>query len=210
MSGNGDGKDPALSALLAVEDGGVPLSEVMADAVPNRLERWEQLIRHKCRNKCANCGAEDRLRVRMIVPKEAGGQLEPFNGVLLCRACEMAMDAVGRTTKERDRRPINFWVSRRLHNRLKNGVRTRNGFTSMGSLVRYLVGAYVADEGRYDDLENYQEEGADVKINVWVETSSYGDFKELLATRGMTVTDAVKALIRMYEAEAEPLVVRRD
>jgi hypothetical protein len=209
MPGNGNGGDPALKALLAAEENGVPI-EVFSEAPENRVGRWEQLIRHKCRNKCANCGSVDRLRVRMVVPKEAGGQLEPFNGILLCRACEMAMDSVGRTTKERARRPINFWMSRRLHNRLKNGVRTRNGFTSMSSLVRYLVGSYVTDEGRFDDLENYQEEGADVKINVWVEADSYLEFKDLLANRGMTVTDAVKALVRMYEAEAEPLVLKKD
>lgn len=210
MSGIGDDNDPALDAMLAAEERGPLISEVFSDGGVNRQARWEHLIRTKCRNKCANCGSTDRLRVRMIVPKEAGGQLEPHNGALLCRACEMAMDSVGRTTKERARRPINFWVSRRLHNRLKNGVRTRNGFTSMGSLVRYLVGSYVTDEGRFDDLEQYQEEGADVKINVWVEADSYGEFKELLVNRGMTVTDAVKALIRMYEAEAEPLVLKKD
>jgi hypothetical protein len=68
---------------------------------------------------------------------------------------------------------------------------------------------YILDEERFDDLELYQDEKADVKINVWVEEDRYGTFKRLAEKRGMTVTSVLRSLIRMYGESAEPLVVRR-
>ena len=47
-----------------------------------------------------------------------------------------------------------------------------------------------------------------MKINVWVDNEVYATFKTVVNDRGVTVTDALKALIRMYEEEAEPLVRR--
>jgi len=69
---------------------------------------------------------------------------------------------------------------------------------------------YIMDESRFDDLEQYQDSGADVKINVWVDIGSYATYKRLVDKRGMTVTDAVKSLVLMYESQAEPLVQKRN
>jgi hypothetical protein len=101
-------------------------------------------------------------------------------------------------------RPINFWVSDKLYKSLQSNA--RGGFHSMAALVRYMMAKYVSDADRFDDLQQYQDEGSDVKVNVWVETDRYANFKQLVDSRGLTVTDAIKALIRMYEAESAPLV----
>lgn len=170
---------------------------------------WEKAVWERNRSRCSNCGALERLRVKMIVPPEAGGQMVPFNGALLCRSCDMASDSYSKSSKGENQRLVNFWVSSGLFDRLKRGLETHNGFNSMGSLVRYLMAKYVEDEGRFDDLELYQDEGADSKVNVWVDKDRYNTFKALLDKRGMTVTDAIKSLIRMYEEGAEPLIERR-
>lgn len=170
---------------------------------------WEQLVREAAKDRCSNCGGEDRTRVTMIVPLEAGGQHVPTNGVLLCRPCEMAAESL-EMRREQDRRILNFWVSRKLYDAIQKGIDTRNGFNSVSSLVRYLMSKYITDEPRFDDLEQYQDSGADVKINVWVDTRSYATFKSLVDKRGMTVTDAVKSLVLMYESQAEPLVQKRS
>ena len=189
----------------------VPKQVEAISAVVDRKRVWEAGVRELAQNRCSNCGSDDRLRVSMVVPEEAGGQYVVSNGRVLCRSCEMALEAVasGRPGEEQ-RRPLNFWVSRKLYDRIQDGLKTRSAFNSMGGLVRYLMTKYVQDEARFDDLEQYQDSGADVKINVWVETDRYATFKTLVDKRGMTVTDAVKSLIQMYEAEAETLVQKRS
>lgn len=161
---------------------------------------WEEQVRENNRNRCSNCGNTDRLKVRMIVPPEAGGQYVVSNGVVLCRTCEVAADSA-KSKKTDARRPINFWVPRALYNALQDRAKD-SAFQSMASLVRYLMTKYVEDETRFDDLEQYQEiPGADVKINVWVDGTVYAAFKEKVNARDLTVTDALKALIKMFEAQ---------
>lgn len=121
----------------------------------------------------------------------------------------MAAEASKKDSKANDQRLVNFWVSRRLFDRIQDGLQTYKAFNSMGSLVRYLISKYIEDESRFDDLELYQDEGADSKLNVWVERDRYDTFKILLDQRGMTVTDAIKSLIRMYEEQSEINIERR-
>lgn len=172
---------------------------------------FEQKVRERCKDRCSNCGGEDRTRVNFVVPVAAGGRRVSSNAVLLCRPCELAAESLYRTDKkDQGRRIVNFWVSRKLYDRIQKGIETRKGFNSVSSMVRYLMSKYISDEGRYDDLEQYQDVGADVKINVWVDIDSYASFKALVDKHGMTVTDAIKSLIQMYESEAEPLVQKRS
>lgn len=169
---------------------------------------WAGLVLARHQQRCANCGSTDRIRVHMVVPETAGGQRVPSNGTVLCRACEMARDAVVRHAAPLEQRPINFWVSRPLHTRIKEHIRPRNGTNSLGSLVKYLIRKYVEDPDRFDDLERYQDTGKkDIKINVWVNAGDYEKFKMLLDQRRMTVTDAVKALLQVYDEETIVLSV---
>lgn len=160
---------------------------------------FEQQVYEKYKNRCANCGGDHKLAVKMVVPEEAGGQQVVSNGVLVCRACEMATEAAARGD-ESQRRPVNFWVSRKLYNRMQNGMRSNHGLKSMGALVRYLMSMYVTDPNRFDDLDRYQDgSSSDVKINVWVPNDQYETFKNLVNVRGLTVTDAVKSMIQMFD-----------
>lgn len=122
----------------------------------------------------------------------------------------MAAESLGRGGTDSEQRLVNFWVSRRLFDRLQYGLQMYNAFNSMGSLVRYLIAKYNEDEARFDDLELYQDEGADVKVNVWVERDRYNTFKVLLDKRGSTVTDTIKSLIAMYEQNSEILLAARN
>jgi hypothetical protein len=176
---------------------------------PGGQADWRREVLAANRNRCSNCGGVDRLAVLMVVPEDAGGKFLLSNGVVLCRTCEMAADTVRGRKPEESRRPLNFWVSRKLYDSIQLHLTKQEGFNSMGGLVRYLISKFVNDEPRFDDLEQYQDSGTDVKINVWVDMDGYGRFKALLDKRGTTVTDAIKGLIRMYECSAEP-VVRRN
>jgi len=174
----------------------------------DRRSSWESVVLSEGRGKCANCGSEDRLRARMIVPEVAGGKLIPSNGIVLCRTCELAMDTASRYVEpSQKKRPVNFWVSKKLYDRLHNESE-KTSFKSMAGLVRFLMTKYVSDPDRFDDLGNYQDSGTDVKVNVWVESDIYERFKELVDRRGSTVTDALKGLIGMFENEASALFGR--
>lgn len=121
----------------------------------------------------------------------------------------MAAEAAKSPAKAGKQRLVNFWVSRRLFDRIQEGLKNYKAFNSMGSLVRYLINKYIEDEARFDDLELYQDEGADSKLNVWVDREHYDTFKVLLDKRGVTVTDAIKSLIRCYEEQSEINIERR-
>lgn len=166
---------------------------------------WEKQVREAGRDKCANCGSDDRVKPRMVVPEMAGGKLVAPNGILLCRTCELTLETAGGYTEpQKTKRPVNFWVSRKLYDRLtmESG---KTMFRSMAGLIRFLMTKYVSDPERFDDLAQFQDAGTDVKVNVWVEADIYTRFKELVDRRGLTVTDALKGLVCLFENEGERL-----
>jgi uncharacterized protein YpmB len=62
--------------------------------------------------------------------------------------------------------------------------------------------SYVEDADRFDDLDKYQgSDPADVKVNVWVPADQYQIFHRLVRSKGLTVTDAIKGLIQMFDSE---------
>lgn len=166
---------------------------------------WAQAVHEKARGQCANCGSEHKVSPRLIVPEQAGGKLLLSNSVLLCRACELASSVSPKRVGDQGRRLVNIWVSDRLYKRLQER-RDEGHATSMGALVRFLMGKYVADQPRFDDISSYQDNGSDVRLNIWVDADLYSTFKTLVDGQGLTVTSALKSLFCMYEAEASPLV----
>lgn len=171
---------------------------------------WVKAVTQNYRERCGNCGGAENLRARLIVPEENGGRLVEANGVLLCRACDIASEP--RAKKSGDQRLVNFWVSRKLFDSIKLSVDGNPLFASMGALVRCLMSRYTEDPSRYEDLELFQDDDLSMdpktKINVWVDRGEYAAFKEALDTRGMTVTDALKSLIVAYQMEVEPMIAQ--
>ncbi len=170
---------------------------------PSSKPDWREEVWDRTSGKCYGCGSDHKVIVKLIVPLEAGGQKASENACLICRACEMATDATKPRNRTSNNRPINFWVSRRLFQRMDNGLCSDKGFNSKSALIRYLMSKYIQDEGQFDDLEQYQDAaGSDsAKVNVWVPIDTYETFKTLLDKRGVSVTDAVIALVMVYEME---------
>jgi hypothetical protein len=174
-------------------------------------ESWVTQVFEYCRNRCSNCGGEDRLRVKLGVPEEAGGKRVLSNAFLICRPCEMASEIISHSSSPASgnlTRPINFWVSRTLYDHVQNGLSRQYGFKSVSSLVRFLMSKYVTDADLFDDVTQYQDDGADVKLNVWISKDIYATFKSLVDKNGLTVTGALKGLLRMYEIEADKVTGR--
>lgn len=186
-------------------------AEILKATADDRKEAWATRVIDACGGKCSNCGSTERLKVRMIVPEESGGQRVVSNGTLLCRTCELAREIsmkVPQPASGERTRPINFFVSHELHRKLKNGLATDYGFRSVSSLVRFLMAKYVTEADQFDDLGMFQDSGSDVKVNVWVGRDIYDCFKAITDRNGTTVTDTLRGLIRMYEAEARRIVGR--
>jgi hypothetical protein len=194
-----------------MDDERIVLVDGGEDRGPNG-ERWTTLVWEACRGRCSNCGSTEKLKVEMIVPEVVGGRKLISNGTLLCRTCAIARDIGERHPRPgsgEKTRPINFFVSQDLHFRLKNGLAERNGFRSVSSLIRFLIARFVHDADRFDDVGLFQDIGSDVKVNVWVDRDIYDRFKAITDSRGMTVTDALKGMIKLYEVQAESVMRRR-
>lgn len=175
----------------------------MTDSTPIRRDPpWVSEARANNRNRCANCGGTHKLAVYLIVPAEAGGLEIASNATLLCRACKLAQGAVQQNPDASSPHLINLWASRALHTWLT----TQTRFRSASALARYLMELYLHRPETFDDLAFYQEAGADVRVNVWVEKPVYDAFKAKVTSEGLTVTDALKNLLRMYQCEAEPQI----
>jgi hypothetical protein len=164
---------------------------------------WQEEVWDRTDGRCYGCGSDHKNRVKLIVPLEAGGTACAENACLICRGCEMATDASKPKNKTINNRPINFWVSRRLFQRMDNGLCSNKGFNSKSALIRYLMSKYIQEDVQFDDLEQYQDAaGTDsARINAWVPVDTYETFKAMLDKRGMTVTEAVIALVMVYEME---------
>ena len=171
-------------------------------------EVMEKKVWARAGGKCESCGLSDRLKIVTHVPE----RFTEMNAMVLCRTCDLAAELSHRDQGPAsgvDTRPINFWVSGNLHARLTNGLSKKYGFKSIASLVRYLMSKYVQDVSRFDDVAQWQDSGTDVKVNVWVPRDTYETFKILVEKNGLTVTDALKGLIRMYEMEVQTVVESR-
>lgn len=174
-------------------DGNIPVDE----AIVAKPQSMSSQVREKYRNQCAGCGGDDHLMVKQVVPLEAGGNDSLDNHILICRPCSLAITATPSGVGKR--RLVNFWTSAELY-KWMNGS---SGFDGMGSLVRFLMGWYLEDPSRFDDLNLYQDEEAATRVNVWVDAGAYKEFKAALDQQGVTVTAAFRALLSMYRAQGE-------
>jgi hypothetical protein len=172
----------------------------------NPKDAWIDAVWEFHHGKCSNCGQAEHVSVRMIVPEEAGGKLVLSNGIVLCRTCDVAKTAVekAQASGKTPRRPVNVWVSKGLYEQVHTALKTKNGFRSMGSLVRHMMGMMAETPERFDDLSQWQDQGSDVKVNLWVDQKDYDVFKTVLSDKNLTVTEGVKGLLLMYTDEAAP------
>lgn len=176
-----------------------PVEHVVVTRTYEQL--WRDAVWDRFDHKCSNCGSTHRLRLRMIVPLNAGGRYVVDNGIIHCRTCEMASNAVS-SVHGSDKRPINFWVSSFVFQELEDQVEVSG--KSKAAIVRYLIQEYVQDPSRFDDLEKILEgrtKTNDVKICGWVERAPYEMFQSLVKERGLSVTDALCALIQVRKKE---------
>lgn len=172
-------------------------------------QSFQRAVLQRHGNKCSNCGSEDRLRVRMIVPEEAGGVLSVSNGAVLCRTCDMARDSIPDPSSKNRSFVVSIWMSRKLRDQVEGCIDPTKSFKSWSSMTRYLMSRYVLDEPRFDDLEQYQDNQSETKVTVRVDKATYNVFATRLKIRGSTVTEALRSLYMMYATGAGAVLQER-
>ena len=167
------------------------------------LASWQSQVLKAYKNRCGNCDVTQHLSVVPIVPFENGGKPLLRNGVVLCRRCGLAQNS---PTSSDTPRLINFYVSRSLFTRMETPGFEGN-FKSRAELMRFLIGDFVMNPARYDDIANYQDPSdtasSRVKVNVWVTENAYTAFVGASARVPITITSALRALLLIYDENRE-------
>lgn len=174
------------------------LASAATDADRTRI--FDQLMVLRAGGKCGNCGIEDHLKVELVVPLDLGGKLVVTNATVLCRACSMTakLSHSGKVTEGKTL--VNVWMDREIFASLKGRMNPTGlmVYQSVAEFIRFLMREYTKSPSSYDDLSTYQSPNRDVRLSFWCPPSDYAAFKDTAQANGMTVTDAITALVLFH------------
>ena len=154
---------------------------------------------------CRNCDSPNKLAACFVVPPEVGGHLKVSNGVTVCRECRLRADSALVFPKRIDNKtPVNFLMSQVLHQTVHGYVHNGSKFGTVSALMRAMIASFITQPELYEDLSNWQDAGSAVKVNGWVDGSQYEVFKSMCRDRGLSYTDALKALLLVAIDGYEP------
>jgi hypothetical protein len=160
------------------------------------IEEWKAKVLDRDGRSCVNCGSEEKVAACFVIPAEVGGTLRTSNGVTVCRECRIAAES-SRVLPQRidNKTPINFLISRGLHDTVNKYVHNGSKFGSVSALMRSMISSFITQPELFEDLQGWQDEGSDVKVNGWVDGIQYQIFKGMCRNKGISYTDALKALL---------------
>lgn len=159
------------------------------------FSEWKSCVVSRDGGLCVNCESTELVSACLVVPYEVGGKLRTSNGVTLCRECRKSLYSSRVSTGRIDNKTsINFLISNRLHKDIVNFTRDSK-FGNVSSLLRAMIDSFISDPDAYEDISSWQDHGSEVKINVWVDGSKYNKFRNICKDRGISYTDALKALL---------------
>lgn len=175
-----------------------PMSDVSS------IKDWKEavLARDEC---CVNCTSPSKLAACFIVPPEVGGHIRVSNGVTVCRECRLRADSARVLPHRIDNKtPVNFLMSQSLHQVVHKYVHNGSRFGTVSALMRTMISSFITQPELYEDLQNWQDDGSAVKVNGWVDGAQYEVFKSMCRDRGLSYTDALKALLLVAIDDYEP------
>jgi len=166
-----------------------------APEVPG-LEEWKTKVLERDGHACVNCSGTEKVAACFVIPVEVGGNVRPSNGVTVCRECRIAAES-SRILPQRidNKTPINFLISDSLHKTVNKYVHNGSKFGSVSALMRSMISSFITQPELYEDLQSWQDDGSDVKVNGWVDGLQYQIFKGMCRNKGISYTDALKALL---------------
>ncbi len=163
-----------------------------------KLAEWRRLMLDHVGHECGSCQRKSHIWPSLLVPIECGGRYLVTNGYVLCRDCRVVIDQhKGNPAKIHDKVPINFLISRTLHEQAEEFVRRPGGVGTLSLLIRNMISMFVDEPNEFEDIQLFQSEGAHVKVNIWCDAQSYDRFRLACMDRGLSFTEVFKALILM-------------
>lgn len=175
-----------------------PMSDVTS------LGDWKQAVLGRD-EECVNCASPSKLAACFVVPPEVGGHLKVSNGVTVCRDCRLKADSARVLPHRIDNKtPVNFLMSQALHQVVHKYVHDGSRFGTVSALMRAMIASFITQPELYEDLSNWQDAGSAVKVNGWVDGAQYEVFKGMCRERGLSYTDALKALLLVAIDGYEP------
>lgn len=168
---------------------------ISAPEVPG-LAAWKVSVLERDGQACVSCLSKERVAACFVVPIEVGGTLRISNGVTVCRECRISAES-SRVLPQRidNKTPINFLISDSLHKAVTDYVHNGSKFGSVSALMRSMILSFISQPELYEDLQSWQDAGSEVKVNGWVDGIQYSVFKGMCRGRGISYTDALKALL---------------
>lgn len=149
---------------------------------------------------CDGCGTlRATLQMHFVVPLEDGGALIDSNVVLLCMRC-LLRGSDRRGSRQGELAFVTFWVSQRLSQRVLRLVE-KHRVASINSLINARIRHHMEDPSSLEP--ELQDVGTDTKLLARVDNEVYSGFKRDIESRGLTVTDAIKALLLKLIREVE-------
>lgn len=161
------------------------------------LADWKRAVMERDGHACVNCERVSNVAARFIVPPEVGGRIRISNGVTMCRECVILAEGSRVLPQKIDNKtPINFLISRELHESIEAYAKVSN-FGNISALVRNMILAFITAPEQFEDLARWQDVGcgSTVKINGWVDGTHYDLFKRMCQERAISYTDAFKSLL---------------
>ena len=156
-------------------------------------ESWVTQVYNRFNNKCGNCGSTERLSVRLIVPIEDGGQQVATNGVVLCRACDLAAGRKPKPGASSFSYPFNFYLSAELHAFLAEHPRVVSA--GKASFLRDTIEVFLDEPERFRDILQYQDDKADCKVNFHLPSEQFEKFRLCTKQYGSNPTEMLRALL---------------
>ncbi len=159
------------------------------------FKEWKTAVLARDNGECVNCERRRHVTACFVVPPEVGGRMRTSNGVTICRDCRLQAES-SRVLPQRidDKTPINFLISKRLHESIETYAKGSN-FGNISSLVRHMILEFITSPDLYEDIGLFQDDGSDIKINGWVPGGHYEIFKRMCHERNISYTEAFKALL---------------
>lgn len=166
----------------------------MSDVVS--FKDWKQQVLSRDEGACLNCSSKNKVAACFVIPTEVGGHLRLSNGVTICRDCRLRADSARVLPQRIDNKtPVNFLMSKALHASVHEYVRNGSRYGTVSALMRAMISSFITQSELYEDVQNWQDAGSDVKVNGWVDGAQYEVFKSMCRDRGLTYTDALKGLL---------------
>ena len=171
----------------------------------SNLTDWKDKVLARDGGSCVNCNSQEKTVACFIVPSEVGGNLRLSNGVTICRECRILAES-SRVLPQRidNKTPINFLISEKLHKLVNDYVHHGSNFGSVSALVRSMITSFITQPELYEDLQNWQDRGAEIKLNGWTNGIQYDVFRGMCRDRGISYTDALKGLLLVATDGYEP------